>query len=363
MKLHELKLRKVRLPLIRPYVLSYRTFTEFEPIIVEVRDGDGRVGWGEGHISPGSSRETREGGWTFCREYAAAAVGKDTAEAKAIIAANVGASKVAATALLTAIEMLEDHPLLRVGREIRLPLLTPFNSSTPGEIEQEVERRLEEGFRTFKIKVGKAADDDVRRVKAIQRAIAGRATMRIDANRAYSETEACRFAASLDPSGIELFEQPCRAEDWDANAKVASVSPVPVMLDEPICELADVKRASGIPNVGFCKLKLKRFGGLDLLREALDAVRQSGMESVLGDGLSSEIGCWMEACVGSVSIRNAGEFNGFLKPKSRLFAEPLRFVAGELVIPTGFRPTVDAGALAAHEIVCERFAPKAVVRN
>ena len=134
---------------------------------------------------------------------------------------------------------------------------------------------------------------------------------------------------SLDPSGIELFEQPCRAEDWDANANVASVSTVPIMLDEPICELADVERASGIPNVGFCKLKLKRFGGLDLLREALDAVSGSGMESVLGDGLSSELGCWMEACVARVTIRNAGEFNGFLKPKVRLFAEPLQFTAGE----------------------------------
>ena len=50
-----------------------------------------------------------------------------------------------------------------------------------------------------------------------------------------------------------------------------------------------MERASGIPNVGYCKLKLKRFGGLDLLREALDAVRQSGMEPVLGDGLSSEL--------------------------------------------------------------------------
>src|SRR6266550_7005429 len=91
------------------------------------------------------------------------------------------------------------------------------------------------------------------------------------------------------------LEQPCRAEDWDANAHVAKVSTVPVMLDEPICELADVKRASTIPNVGFCKLKLKRFGGLDLLREALDAVSAAGMESVLGDGLSGELGCWMEA--------------------------------------------------------------------
>jgi L-alanine-DL-glutamate epimerase-like enolase superfamily enzyme len=361
MRLQELTLRTVRLPLIQPYVLSYRTFTEFEPIIVQVRDGDGRIGWGEGHISPGSSRETREGGWAFCREHAAAVIGKDTREAKAIISANVGASKVAATALLTAIEMLEDHPLLKTDREVRLPLLTPFNSSTPDEIKAEVERRLDDGFRTFKIKVGKDPADDLRRVHTIQRAIAGRASMRIDANRAFSEADACSFASSLDPSGVELFEQPCAAEDWGANAHVANVSTVPVMLDEPICELADVKRASAIPNVGFCKLKLKRFGGLDLLREALDAVSGAGMESVLGDGLSSELSCWMEACVARVTIRNAGEFNGFLKPKVRLFAEPLQFTAGELVLKPGYQPEIDADVLAAHEIACERFAPAQVL--
>jgi L-Ala-D/L-Glu epimerase len=355
MKLQELTLRTVGLPLIRPYVLSYRTFTEFEPIIVEARDADGRIGWGEGHISPGSSSETREGGWAFCKEHAAALVGKDTTAAKAIIASNMGASKVAATALLTAIEMLEDHPLLRIDREVRLPLLTPFNSSDPKEIIEEVERRLEDGFGTFKIKIGKDADDDGRRVNAIQRAIAGRATMRLDANRAYSEADACRFAVALDPSGIELFEQPCNSDDWEANAKVASVSPVPIMLDEPICALADVERAGGIKNIGFCKLKLKRFGGLDLVREALDAVRAHGMEPVLGDGLGIEVGCWMEGCVARVTVRNAGEFNGFLKPKVRLFAEPLQFSAGELVLPSGFRPVIDRDVLAAHETARERF--------
>src|SRR5262245_8786035 len=91
MKLQDLTLRMVRLPLIQPYVLSYRTFTKFEPIIVEVHDADGRLGWGEGHISPGSSSETRKGGWEFCREHAAAAVGKDPVQAKAMIAANLDA--------------------------------------------------------------------------------------------------------------------------------------------------------------------------------------------------------------------------------------------------------------------------------
>ncbi len=360
MKLKELMIRTVRLPLIRPYVLSYRTFTEFEPIIVEARADDGRVGWGEGHISPGSSSETREGGWAFCREAAAAVLGKDTGKAKAIISAKMGASKVAATALLTAIEMLEGHPLLRVDRQLRLPLLTPLNRSSPAEIEDEVEQQLANGFRTFKIKVGKDADADLIRVRQIQDAIAGRASMRIDANRAYSEAEACRFAAALDPANIELFEQPCRAEDWEANAHVARVSTVPVMLDEPICTPAEIERAAGIPNVGYCKLKLKRFGGLDFLREALDLVRTCGMEPVLGDGLSSELGCWMEACVARVTIRNVGEFNGFLKPKVRIFQEPLEFERGDLVLAPGYAPTIDRDVLSTYEIARERFAPSAV---
>jgi L-alanine-DL-glutamate epimerase-like enolase superfamily enzyme len=361
MKIHELTVRRLRLPLIRPYVLSYRTFTEFEPILVEVRDSDGRIGWGEGHISPGSSRETPEGGWAHCRGQADAIMGKSTPDAKAIILAHAEASPVAATALLTAIEMLEDHPLLRTERELRLPLLTPVNGSARDAIEAEVAQRLGEGFRTFKIKVGKDPAADLRRVEEIQRAIGGRASMRIDANRAYAEADACRFAAALDPSGIELFEQPCNAEDWDANARVAAVSPVPVMLDEPICALRDIERAATIGNIGFCKLKLKRFGSLDLLKQALDRVRQLGMEPVLGDGLATELGCWMEGCIASVTIRNAGEFNGFLKPKTRLFAEPLRFAAGALAIPARFAPTIDGDVLARHETEQQRFAATTTV--
>src|ERR1017187_716592 len=87
MILHEIVLRIIGLPLIRPYQLSYRTFTEFEPIIVEMRSVDGHIGWGEGHISPGSSSETREGGWAFCREHADKILGKDTRDAKTMVTA------------------------------------------------------------------------------------------------------------------------------------------------------------------------------------------------------------------------------------------------------------------------------------
>jgi hypothetical protein len=68
----------------------------------------------------------------------------------------------------------------------------------------------------------------------------------------------------------------------------------------------------------------------------------------------------MEACVAIRTIRNAGEFNGFLKPKLRLLREPLRFAAGELVLSPGFRPTLYPGVLAANEIARERIKPAVV---
>jgi len=326
----------------------------------EVRDADGRIGWGEAHISPGSSTETREGGWAFTCGLAETLVGSDIETAKESIAVTIEKSKVAGTGLRSALEMLQKHPLLEIKEALRLRLLSPFNATAPAAMEAEVEERLGQGFRTFKIKVGSDVDSDLARVGRIQAAVAGRATLRIDANRAYEQGQGCRFAAALDPTGIELFEQPCAAEDWEANAAVAEVSKVPLMLDEPICAINDIERAATIAGVGLCKLKLKRFGGLDRLHEALTTTRAVGLEPVLGDGLGCEISCWMEACVAASTIRNAGEFNGFLKPRARLFSEPLRFEQGELVVPAGYWPEVDRDALQRHTVASQRFSASQV---
>jgi L-Ala-D/L-Glu epimerase len=338
-------LRRLCLPLVRPYRLSYRTFEAFEPFMVEVQDSDGRAGFADGHISPGSSSETREGGWAFLLEQIARVVGQEAGEAKSIVLGRFAESKVATTALVCAIEAMEGDPLLEVPETRLLSLLTPINALEEAKIAAEVESGLAEGFRTFKIKVGKDVKSDLARLRWIQKEVGGRATLRLDANRAYSRDQALDFVSRLDPEGIELFEQPCDAEDWEANAAVAARCPVPLMLDEPICTLADIDRAAEIQGVGYCKLKLKRFGGLGRLKAGLEAVRANGLEPVLGDGLGSEIHCWLEACVAQTTIRNAGEFNGFLKARERLFAPPLPFENGTIRLEAGYRPQLDRAAI------------------
>lgn len=345
MTIRRVTLRRLELPLIRPYRLAYRTFESFEPFMVEVEDGDGRVASSDAHISPGSSSETREGGWAFLIERIDEILGLSSEEAKARTLRHFEASKVATTALVTALEMLDGDPILDIPEPVRLPLLTPVNALEPEAIENEITDWLAKGFVTFKVKVGKDVAGDLARVSHIQSVVGSRATLRLDANRAFGRDEAIAFAAGLDPTGIELFEQPCAAEDWDANAAVATASPVPLMLDEPICTLADIERAGTLRNVGFCKLKLKRFGGLGRLVEGLNAVREHGMEPVLGDGLGSELHNWLEACAARTAIRNAGEFNGFLKPRQRLFRNPMPFEDGAIVLPEHYRPELDRQAV------------------
>lgn len=343
--IRRINLRRLRLPLVRPYRLSYRTFEEFEPFLVEIEDDHGLKGFADAHISPGSSSETREGGWAFCRARIEEMVGREPAAAKALVLDRFAESKVAATALACAIEVMEGSVDLEVPEPVRLPLLTPINALDREGIADEVEAWLGQGFRTFKVKVGKDVEADLDRVAVIQSAVAGRATFRLDANRAFTREQGIAFASRLDPAGIELFEQPCDADDWAANAAVAAASPVPLMLDEPICTLDDIDRAAGIDNVGFCKLKLKRFGSVARLIAGLSAVRANGMQPVLGDGLGSDVHGWLEACAARTTIDNAGEFNGFLKLRERLFRNPLPFEGGEIRLPAGFRPELDREAV------------------
>jgi hypothetical protein len=66
----------------------------------------------------------------------------------------------------------------------------------------------------------------------------------------------------------------------------------------------------------------------------------------------------MEACAAHVTVHNAGEVNGVLKPKMRLFGEPLIFARGDLLMPRDFLPSVDRDRKI--QVASERFTPTVV---
>lgn len=332
------------------------TIEALEALVVEVRLQDGRNGFGEAAIVEGYTHETRAGGWHFCAEQGRAAVGKTSGTVKRALAAHRATNSHAASTLMSALEMAEDHPLLRPSDvAMEVPLLAPVNAKKEAAIAAEIDRLLAAGFTTLKVKVGFEVEADIARVQFIQHCVGERALLRLDGNQGYSLAQAGRFLLELDPKGIELLEQPCKDSDWAAAAALPGMSPVPMMLDESIYASADIVRAASLHAARYIKLKLAKAGGLDALASDLELITAHGMQRVLGNGVASEIACWMEGCVACEYLDNAGEMNGYLKPRDRLFREPLPFENGAMVIPSNYRPVLDQQVVERLSVRTERF--------
>ncbi len=360
--LERVELELLRVPLKTPYKLVFGNVEAFDTLLVTVTFADGRSGVGEATILTGYTEETLEQCWQAARTIGSELPGTSAEQARGRLSVWLGENPFTVTAFATAMEMAAGHATLR-PTAASVPLLAILNETEPGPLESELERLLEAGYSTIKVKVGWNVQDDLRRVRHIQQALRGRATIRIDANQGYSKEDGCTFARSLDPAGIELFEQACAAGDWDAALAVKRAATVPIMLDESIYTMADVEKAASLGAADVIKLKLMKLGSIDQLERALARIGKLGMTAVLGNGVACEIGCWMEACVGAKLLTTAGEMNGFLKQRNGLLTTPLRVERGRIALDLAAPPQLDTAAVAAARVAREEFRMPAGVRS
>ena len=193
--------------------------------------------------------------------------------------------------------MLMDHELLAVAEETQVPLLDPVHEMDSEKIPKEITELIEKGFKKLKVKVGSYVEDDLRRVRLIQKVIDGTGVIiRLDANRNFSAEQGISFGSALNPINIMLFEQPCGSDAWEANAAVARASNVPIMMDKSIYVMKDIYKTADLKGVEFVKLQLKKFPSMDMLLSGLSHIKAKDMTPVLGDGTSTDIQCgWKHA--------------------------------------------------------------------
>ena len=354
--LERIDVHRLRVPLHTPYRLSFGPVEHFDTLIVEVVDRDGRTGLGEATVLTGYTDETIDDAWRIAREFARGLSESAHSDAAAAVVVLGARYPFTATAFGTALEMLQNGAWLRVAQPVRVPLLGLLHAEHEDAIATEFEQLLASGFRTVKVKVGFDALADAKRVKAVQRAVRGRARIRLDANQGYTAEQGVAFVRALEPADIELFEQPCAAGDWEAHLAVARMAPVPMMLDESIYGLPDIERAAELRAARFVKLKLMKCVTLERLAAALERIRALGMQPVLGNGVACDLGCWMEACIAARAIDNAGEMNGWLKARERLLAQPLRVEQGAIVLDPGFEARLDRERIAPYVVGSASYA-------
>lgn len=88
-----------------------------------------------------------------------------------------------------------------------------FTSYTPDQLAEQLGGWAADGFGAVKMKVGRNPDADVDRVKVARAAIGERVQLFVDANGAYSVSQAADFAQRFAELGVSWFEEPVSSDD------------------------------------------------------------------------------------------------------------------------------------------------------
>jgi muconate cycloisomerase len=220
-----------------------------------------------------------------------------------------------------------------------VPVLWTLASGDPAQEIEEAEEKLAARLHdTFKVKIGaRSPEADVMRLRRLADALAGRASVIVDANQAWDETTALRCLPMLAEFGVRLVEQPLPAWNLAGMARLRARSTVPLMADECVFSAHDMLDVACAGAADVVSLKLVKHGGLLATREV------AGVAEAAGIGLYG--GCLLESSIGAAAhlqvfagLRELGWGCEHFGPQilvDDLVEEPLRFADFRVHLPTG----------------------------
>jgi muconate cycloisomerase len=340
----------VDLPTIRPHKLSVATMDGQTLMLVNVHCSDGFVGIGEGTTIGGLAygAESPESMKLAIDAYfRPLMLGQDATAVRSLMA-RIGKmvkenrfSKCAVeTALLDAHGKRLGLPVSELlgGRmRARLPVAWTLASGDTAKDIVEAEQMLDlRRHRIFKLKIGaKTLQEDIAHVAAIKRALGERATVRVDVNMAWSETEAAYGMAALADAGCELVEQPVASAT--ALARLVRRFPVALMADESLQGPESAFELAKVSGADVFAVKIEQSGGL------FNAQRVAAIADAAGIGLYG--GTMLEGAFGTIAsaqvfstfsnLQWGTELFGPLLLTEEILKAPLDYSEFELTVPVG----------------------------
>ena len=277
MKLVAATLYALRIPFVESFSHSATERRWSDSVVVRVRDEAGTEGFGEGTPRPyvtGEIVETMLDHLT-CELWPRVA-GREVPpacnlEALAAFIPETGlAGAIAPHASRAALELaVLDCALQRAGRSLAT-LLPPRRSRVTysgviaaGPIARAVQHARQMraiGLHDVKVKVG--FDDDVARVTAVREALGHDASLRLDANGAWSFDRAVQVLNAVAPLGIAAVEQPLPRGPVEDLARLRQAIPVAIMADESLVTPADAEALIAGEAVDFFNIRISKCGGL-----------------------------------------------------------------------------------------------------
>ncbi len=292
-----LEARALSVPLREPFVIATGRVDATRAVEVEVRivcRGVRAVGLGEAACLPPVTREDQPD-VLWADERAAHEVAHGSSAEALLTPLGPVARAGLETALLDALARAQGVPLrvLLGGRPgpARLESDVTVAIAEPAKMAELAASWARAGFRALKVKVGKDLDQDARALLAIARA-APSARLRIDANAGYRAEEAIALARSCERLGIpvECWEQPCAADDLAGMARVAEALEAPVIADESVKTLADVRHLVAHRWADGINLKLAKTGSLEECVRMGREASAAGLRRMVGGMVETRLG-------------------------------------------------------------------------
>ncbi len=269
MKLKEIELRIIHLPLIRPFRTSFGTQTSREVLMVKVTNENGTSGWAEcvAMSEPLYSPEYVSGCFDLMKRFLIPALKSKqdiAAEDLPTILKPFLGGQMAKAALETAIldAQLRDQKMSLAAYlgaskskvECGVSVGIANNLEALGE---EVKSYVDAGYRRIKLKIEPGWDIDA--VKYI-RNLYPDVPLQVDANQAYSRADG-KHLAKLDEFNLLLIEQPLDEHDILGHALLSKEVKTPICLDESIISLQAAEDALALKATTIINIKPGRVGG------------------------------------------------------------------------------------------------------
>lgn len=332
-------LYELQIPLMRPYEISYLSYEHFPLLVAAVTLESGETSFGETRLAVGDqySWEPPQDPWQICEEVGATLIGASPREGIQRLQARQDSSFRSLTPLATALDNLLE-PIAHHSLQ-RTPLTATVAGATWSELEHSVDHHVAEGYSVFKLKIGFNPANDAARTSFVYGRLPGDCALRVDANMAWDLEAASEYLDLVNKNSVRLqaLEQPFPVGQWDDLGTLGRASQAPLMLDESITDLSSIDRAASTPGIKWIKLKLLRAGSPSRLRQLVARAHDRGLRVTVGNGTGSDLGCLLEARAVVGCVKEACEFNGFLKTKVQLLTDPMNCSQGSLLVD----PTAD----------------------
>ena len=301
MKITEVKLGKISVPLRVPFKTALRSVSSVEDIVVEVHTDTGAVGYGEAPPTGAITGDTTGAILGALQDHIIkTVVGRDVDDFEELMLAlnkcivgNTRAKAAMDMALWDLYGQLYKIPVYKLLGGSRKEIITDITISVndPDEMALDAVDAVRRGYDTLKIKVGAHPELDVARLTAVRQAIGSDTRIRIDANQGWEPKQAVRLLNQMQEKGldIEFVEQPVKAHDIDGLKYVTERSYVPVLADESVFSPEDAVRIMQTRAADLVNIKLMKCGGLYNALKIVSAAEVYGVECMIGCMLEAKI--------------------------------------------------------------------------